>query len=260
MDWAQRMIFDAVGPSNFASSHESVLNDDQHLWDGCNQSQLGVVAELVDIKADGHISEEYMIEYLNGLIEYCPPITLCREITTKNDVNLEYCKFYGDARWFVPHGQYGRTYSYWPIIITPYNLSPVVACGFENIRPSTDRTFMIQEILMWTVNDLPAYGIASEWSTAGVMGCLVCMDDTRAFHLQHGRKACYFDTHKQFLPAHHPHRRNKKAFMKNHIENKVARLRLTGDQILDRVENISPTVEMPLSLPDGYGSDHKWTK
>ncbi|KAL0344275.1 UNVERIFIED_CONTAM: hypothetical protein Sangu_1314900 [Sesamum angustifolium] len=27
------------------------------LWNGCNQSQLGVFAELVDIKADGHISE-----------------------------------------------------------------------------------------------------------------------------------------------------------------------------------------------------------
>ncbi|KAL0439230.1 UNVERIFIED_CONTAM: hypothetical protein Slati_2406000 [Sesamum latifolium] len=26
------------------------------------------------------------------------------------------------------------------------------------------------------------------------------MDDTRAFHLQYGRKACYFDCHRQFLP------------------------------------------------------------
>ncbi|KAL0294764.1 UNVERIFIED_CONTAM: Magnesium transporter MRS2-2 [Sesamum radiatum] len=30
---------------------------DQPLWDGCTQSQLGVVAELVDIKTDGHISD-----------------------------------------------------------------------------------------------------------------------------------------------------------------------------------------------------------
>ncbi|KAK4400908.1 hypothetical protein Sango_1196900 [Sesamum angolense] len=35
---------------------------------------------------------------------------------------------------------------------------------------------------------------------------------------------------------------------------------LTGDQILDRVANISPAVEMPLPLHDDYGSDHKWTK
>ncbi|KAL0286763.1 UNVERIFIED_CONTAM: hypothetical protein Sradi_7139700 [Sesamum radiatum] len=58
---------------------------------------------------------------------------------------------------------------------------------------------------MWTVNDLPAYRRAYGWSTTEVMGCPVCMDDTRAFHLQHGRKACYFDCHRQFLPAHHPY-------------------------------------------------------
>ncbi|KAL0329287.1 UNVERIFIED_CONTAM: hypothetical protein Sradi_4915400, partial [Sesamum radiatum] len=113
---------------------------------------------------------------------------------------------------------------------------------------------------MWTVNDLPAYGVASRWSTVGVMGCPICIDDTRAFHLQHGRKACHFDCHRQFLSAHHSYRRNKQAFMKNRVKNKVAHLRLTGDQILDQVANISPTVEMPLLLPDDYGSDHKWTK
>ncbi|KAL0283111.1 UNVERIFIED_CONTAM: hypothetical protein Sangu_2910800 [Sesamum angustifolium] len=91
------------------------------------------------------------------------------------------------------------------------------------------------------------------------MGCPVCKDDTRAFHLQHGRKACYFDCHRQLRPTHHPYRRNKNAFTKNHIENKVARPRLTGDQILDRVVNISPAVEMSLLLLDGF-SDHKWTK
>ncbi|KAL0277949.1 UNVERIFIED_CONTAM: hypothetical protein Sradi_7310600 [Sesamum radiatum] len=47
--------------------------------------------------------------------------------------------------------------------------------------------------LIWIVNYLPAYVMASGWSTAGVMGCPVCMDDTRAFHMQHGRKAFYFD-------------------------------------------------------------------
>ncbi|KAL0298751.1 UNVERIFIED_CONTAM: hypothetical protein Sradi_6534900 [Sesamum radiatum] len=89
---------------------------------------------------------------------------------------------------------------------------------------------MIQAALMLTVNDLPAYEMASGWSTTGVMGCPVCMNDTRAFPLQHGRK------------------------------NKVARLKLTGDQILDRIANISPIVEIPLLLPDGYDSDHKWMK
>ncbi|KAL0285708.1 UNVERIFIED_CONTAM: Transposon Tf2-11 polyprotein [Sesamum angustifolium] len=75
----------------------------------------------------------------------------------------------------------------------------------------------------------------------------------------HDRKACFFNCHVQFLPEHHPYRRNKKAFTKNCIENKVARPRLTGGYLLDWIANISPTVETPLSLPDGYGSNNKWT-
>ncbi|KAL0420878.1 UNVERIFIED_CONTAM: hypothetical protein Slati_3110700 [Sesamum latifolium] len=89
------MVFDAAGSSYFSSSYDGVPDDgtrsyhldaycseycygggpydyesgladhfynavhvvDQPLWNGCTQSQLGLVAELVDIKADRHISE-----------------------------------------------------------------------------------------------------------------------------------------------------------------------------------------------------------
>ncbi|KAL0297751.1 UNVERIFIED_CONTAM: hypothetical protein Sradi_6827200 [Sesamum radiatum] len=199
---------------------------------------------------------------------------------------------------FAPHGQYGCTYSCWLDIITPYNLPPGMCMSSEYmfltmviLGPSnpkrlidvyleslikelpqfwrvdvrtydhaTDWDFMMRVALMWIVNDLPAYGIASGWSTTGVMRCSICMDDTRAFHLQHGGKACYFDYHRQFFPTHHSYRRNKKAFMKNYAENKIARPRLIGDQIRNWITNINPIVKISLSLPNGYGSDHKWTK
>ncbi|KAL0405154.1 UNVERIFIED_CONTAM: hypothetical protein Slati_3829300 [Sesamum latifolium] len=131
--------------------------------------------------------------------------------------------------------------------------------GVRTYDHATDNEFIMRATLMWTVND-PAYGMTSGWSTVGVIGCPVCMDDTRAFHLQHGKKVCYFDCHRQFLPEHHPYRRNKKVFTKNCVENKVVRSRLSGDQLLDWVADISPAVEMPLSLPEGYDSDCKWTK
>ncbi|KAL0299898.1 UNVERIFIED_CONTAM: hypothetical protein Scaly_3066300 [Sesamum calycinum] len=35
-------------------------------------------------------------------------------------------------------------------------------------------TFTMRASLMWIVNDLPAYGIASRWSTIDVMGSPVC--------------------------------------------------------------------------------------
>ncbi|KAK4383830.1 hypothetical protein Sango_3115300 [Sesamum angolense] len=92
------------------------------------------------------------------------------------------------------------------------------------------------------------------------MGCPVSMDDTRAFNPQHGRNACYFDCHTQFLPEDHPYPRNKKGFTKNHVEYKVACPRLIGDPIRDWVADTSPAIEMPSTLRSGYGSDHKWTK
>ncbi|KAL0294878.1 UNVERIFIED_CONTAM: hypothetical protein Sangu_3209000 [Sesamum angustifolium] len=90
-----------------------------------------------------------------------------------------------------------------------------------------NKIFTIRTAFMWTVNDLPAFG----WSITGVMGYSICIKDTRAFYLENSRKACYFDSHRQFLPLDHPYRRNKKAFTKNRVERQVTRPRLTGEQI-----------------------------
>ncbi|KAL0311547.1 UNVERIFIED_CONTAM: hypothetical protein Sangu_2449400 [Sesamum angustifolium] len=207
----------------------------------------------------------------------------------KDGVDLEYYKFCGDARYKSSHGRHPHwkksryaVLKYLPLTLylqrrtfaqmvlrrtvrtVGYHYSTIFFLlwyvDFGTYDHTTDRAFIMRTTLMWSVNDLPAYGIAFGWMTTGVMGCLVCIDDTRAFHLQHGRKECYFGCHRQFLPSHHSYRRNKKTFTKNCVQNKVARSRLTGDQILNRVTNISPAVEMGLSLPDGYSSDHKWTK
>ncbi|KAL0458231.1 UNVERIFIED_CONTAM: hypothetical protein Slati_0450300 [Sesamum latifolium] len=77
---------------------------------------------------------------------------------------------------------------------------------------------------MWTVNDLPTYGMASEWSSVGVMGCPVYMEDTRAFYLQNG--------------------------CTSQIDGRTD----------PRFEEFSPAVKVSLSLRNGYGIVHKWTK
>ncbi|KAK4390102.1 hypothetical protein Sango_2073500 [Sesamum angolense] len=181
---------------------------DKLLWSSCTQSQLALVAGL------------------------------------KDDVDLKYCKFYGDVRYkptrerdprhkksrmlfleeprnvrlglwkdgFASHGQYDRTYSCWPIILTPYNLPPV------------------------------------------------CIDDTRAFHPQHSRKECYFNCYRQFLLVDHTYRRNKKTFTKDRVKYMVACPRLTGEEIRNWVADFSPAVEQLLTLPSDHGSDNKWMK
>ncbi|KAL0427913.1 UNVERIFIED_CONTAM: hypothetical protein Slati_2966100 [Sesamum latifolium] len=71
-----------------------------------------------------------------------------------------------------------------------------MACGCPGARQCEGRDIHNAAALMWTVNDLPAYGMAFGWSTVGVIRCPVCMEDTRAFYMQNSRKACYFDCHR----------------------------------------------------------------
>ncbi|KAL0313251.1 UNVERIFIED_CONTAM: hypothetical protein Sradi_5724400 [Sesamum radiatum] len=63
-----------------------------------------------------------------------------------------------------------------------------------------DETFTMHAALMWTVNDLPAYGMASEWITASITGCPACMKDTLAFYLQNGRKRATLTATDSFSP------------------------------------------------------------
>ncbi|KAL0349974.1 UNVERIFIED_CONTAM: hypothetical protein Sradi_4146600 [Sesamum radiatum] len=68
--------------------------------------------------------------------------------------------------------------------------------GVITYNHATDNALIMRAALMWTVSDLCSYGMAFGWSTIGFMGCPVYMDDTKAFHLQHSKEACYFDSYK----------------------------------------------------------------
>ncbi|KAL0284043.1 UNVERIFIED_CONTAM: hypothetical protein Sangu_2849700 [Sesamum angustifolium] len=56
---------------------------------------------------------------------------------------------------------------------------------FKRMIMPSDQAFNMRAALMWTVNDLPTYGMVFGWSTAGIMGCPICINDTRTFYLQH---------------------------------------------------------------------------
>ncbi|XP_033146851.1 uncharacterized protein LOC117133895 [Brassica rapa] len=154
---------------------------------------------------------------------------------------------------FSPFGKHGRQYSLWPVIVTPYNLPPSLcmrreflflsilvpgpdhpkrsldvflqpliyelqqlwAHGFETYDVSCKENFQMRAVLMWTISDFPAYGMLSGWTTHGRLSCPYCQDDTDAFQLKNGRKTCWFDCHRRFLPPDHPYRRSKTSFTKN---------------------------------------------
>ena len=72
--------------------------------------------------------------------------------------------------------------------------------GVEAYDVPIKQNFRLCAILMWTINDFPAYGMMSGWSTAGKLACPCCIKDTKAFTLKHGGKNLWFDCHRRFLP------------------------------------------------------------
>ncbi|GKV43367.1 hypothetical protein SLEP1_g50667 [Rubroshorea leprosula] len=89
--------------------------------------------------------------------------------------------------------------------------------------------------LMWTISDLLGYGMLFGWSTHGKLACPYCMENSKAFWLEHSRKTSFFDCHRQFLLLDHPFRRNKNDFIKGRTENRTMPERLSGDEMHSRI-------------------------
>jgi len=143
-----------------------------------------------------------------------------------------------------------RLYSVWPIVVCVHNLPPHLCMtrpymflSFVIPRPNNpkneidvflqpvidelkmlwnegvdmydihaNQTFKMKAASMWTINDFPAYGMLSGWSTHGPLSCPICQDQMRESYLEHGHKMSWFDCHRCFLPRNHVFRRNRNAF------------------------------------------------
>jgi hypothetical protein len=115
--------------------------------------------------------------------------------------------------------------------------------------------------LMWTINDFPAYGMLSGWSTHGRFACPHCMEHTKAFNLKHGGKASWFDCHRRFLPANHQFRKKKNLFKLETTETDGPPPKITSYEVFNRVSGLwrFPDVGKRIRY-DGYGDTHNWTK
>ncbi|XP_050379432.1 uncharacterized protein LOC126796735 [Argentina anserina] len=171
-------------------------------------------------------------------------------------------------------------YSCWPVILVTYNLPPwlymkrkylmlsLLIAGPKQpgndidvyLQPLIDdlkklwqgvervygaireEYFTLKAVLLWTINDFPAYGNLSGCVTKGYKGCHVCADECKPKWLKHSKKMAFM-RHCQFLPRHHPYRKQAAAF-DNTIEEDVSPSPLSGEEVLLRVE----------------GLDNKWGK
>jgi len=172
-----------------------------------------------------------------------------------------------------PFGSFAAPYSYWPVIQTVYNLSsgmcmrpefmflsmviPDPSSPGRNIdvylRPLIDeltqlwsskaltydilrkQNFVMRAALKWTINDFPAYGMVSGWSTHGKLACLYCMENNKAFMLTNGGKAFFFYCHHHFLLPNHRYRKNRNDFFVGRVEKDVAPPRLSDEELLNVV-------------------------
>jgi hypothetical protein len=117
--------------------------------------------------------------------------------------------------------------------------------------------------LIWTINDFPAYGMLSFWSTHGKLACPYCMKNNKAFTLANGGKASFFYCHHRFLPLNHRYRKNKKDFFVGRVEKDVASPRLSGEELLDVVSEYGDIVfglQSGKQKFSGFGLPHNWVK
>ncbi|XP_023639601.1 uncharacterized protein LOC111830945 [Capsella rubella] len=140
--------------------------------------------------------------------------------------------------------------------------------GVQTFDYSKKQNFNMRAVLMWTISDFPAYGMLSGWTTHGRLSCPYCMERTDAFQLKNGRKPCWFDCHRRFLPLHHPYRKNKKWFRKNKVVRVPPPSYVSGNYLLEQIDyygaqetcKVGGNWHTPANMPDGYTCTHNWHK
>jgi len=110
---------------------------------------------------------------------------------------------------------------------------------------------------MWTINEFSAYGMLSGWRTLGRLACPHYMEHHKSFTLNYGRKTCWFDSHRRFLPIDHPFRKNVKAFRKGKVETDGPPPRPTPTQVWRSVKDLPKITESGATMIDEYGEWHK---
>ncbi|CAA7034269.1 unnamed protein product [Microthlaspi erraticum] len=147
-------------------------------------------------------------------------------------------------------------------------LKELWSTGVEAYDISLNKNFNLKAVLLWTISDFPAYGMLSGWTTHGRLACPICMEDTKAFQLPNGRKTCWFDCHRRYLPHGHQLRKNKTSFLKGkHAIRDYPPQSLTGEQVLyERIRQVNPLKTSDCGgnghevKQRGYGDWHNWHK
>lgn len=196
---------------------------------------------------------------------------------------------------FCPFGMGFSSYTCWPMFVISLNLPPGVCMRQHNMfltliipgpnypgkhisvfmEPLVDElilawqqgvltydratktNFIMRVSFLYSIHDLPAYGIFSGWCVHGKMPCPTCMEALQGKRLKFGGKYSFSDCHRQFLPIDHSFRSDSNSFLSNTTVSNEPPLRLSGQEIRARLDNLVPAANGDKFV--GYGKDHHWT-
>ncbi|TYJ99654.1 uncharacterized protein E5676_scaffold562G00330 [Cucumis melo var. makuwa] len=137
------------------------------------------------------------------------------------------------------------SYSMWPVVLIPYSMSPWKCMKMSNFFISllildprslgrkiddslNGQFFKLYAVLLWTINDFPAYGDLSEWSTKGYQACLICIRDRSSLRIK-GKIS--FMEHRRYLQGNHIWRRSK--LHEGKVERRAPLVVMNGHEILE---------------------------
>lgn len=195
-----------------------------------------------------------------------------------------------------PFGNMSSRYSVWPVILVNYNLPPNLCMkrkflmltllisgpnqpgndidvylapliddlkilwetGIEVKDAYRQELFTLRAMLMWTINDFPAYGNLSGYSVKCSIGCPICMKETLSLRLKHGKKTV-FPYHRRFLRKHHPYRKLKQAFDGNTEERGPPTI-LSGEDVYEMVKDINVVLGKRKRTTKETFTENPWKK
>ena len=96
---------------------------------------------------------------------------------------------------------------------------------------ATKTNFNMRVWYMYSLHDLPAYGLFCGWCVHGKFSCPVYKAALKFLWLAKGGKYSSFDLHRQFLPINHPFRRDIRNFTKGVVVEDPPPQMLTGAAI-----------------------------
>jgi hypothetical protein len=132
-----------------------------------------------------------------------------------------------------------------------------LSVGVEAYDYHKKQKFNLMTAYLWSIHDFLPYGIFFEWCIHGNLTRPICDKDIDCFRLDFGKKMCYFDCHRCFLPLDHTFRLQRNAFRNDTIVKKGPLRRRTGQEIIEELNNLK--ISDCREEFEGYGKEHNWT-